>query len=114
MTDSCGILTIPGRQFPVDIFYSANPVGNYVVAAVETVWNIHLSEPEGSVLVFLTGQEEIEEMIKLLTEKEASSKQHPKLMKLQVCLLPLPLPVFSVNFPLIPLGFADVCGSSPR
>lgn len=50
-----------GRQFPVSIFYTEEPQKDYVEAAVLTVFQIHFeSPPEGDILVFLTGQEDIE------------------------------------------------------
>ena len=50
-----------GRMFPVDIYYTKNPEADYVDASVVTVLQIHISQPlNGDILVFLTGQEEIE------------------------------------------------------
>ncbi|KAI3464034.1 hypothetical protein Pfo_020697 [Paulownia fortunei] len=57
---NCKIFTIPGRFFPVDILYSKQPESDYLDASLITVLQIHLSEPEGDILVFLTGQEEID------------------------------------------------------
>lgn len=55
------LMTVPGRVFPVSIRYTSRPVDNYVDAAVEQVVKIVAEEPPGDVLVFLTGEEEIEE-----------------------------------------------------
>lgn len=55
------LLSVPGRTHPVEILYTKEPLKNYVDAAVETVNNIHLTEPEGDILLFLTGEEEIED-----------------------------------------------------
>jgi pre-mRNA-splicing factor ATP-dependent RNA helicase DHX38/PRP16 len=52
--------TIPGRTFPVEIFHSKSPCDDYVDAAIKQVLQIHLSSPQGDVLVFMTGQEDIE------------------------------------------------------
>ena len=41
-------------------FYLSEPEPNYVESALQTVWDINKEEPPGDVLVFLTGQEEIE------------------------------------------------------
>ena len=54
------IFTIPGRTFPVEILYTKEPESDYLDAAMITVMQIHLSEPAGDILVFLTGQEEID------------------------------------------------------
>ncbi|KIK68997.1 hypothetical protein GYMLUDRAFT_67703 [Collybiopsis luxurians FD-317 M1] len=52
--------TIPGRTFPVEIFHSKSPCEDYVDSAVKQVLQIHLSLPPGDILVFMTGQEDIE------------------------------------------------------
>lgn len=52
--------TIPGRTFPVDIFPAKSPCEDYVDSAVKQVLQIHLSLPPGDILVFMTGQEDIE------------------------------------------------------
>lgn len=53
-------LKVPGRLFKVDIIYSKEPVGSYVDAAVTTVYDIHVNQPPGDILLFLTGEEEID------------------------------------------------------
>ena len=58
--NNCPIFTIPGRSFPVEVLYTKAPESDYLDAALITVMQIHLSEPPGDVLVFLTGQEEID------------------------------------------------------
>ncbi|SCV03940.1 LAME_0H14466g1_1 [Lachancea meyersii CBS 8951] len=55
------IFNVPGRRFPVDIHYTLQPEANYLNAAVTTIFQIHTTQPApGDILVFLTGQEEIE------------------------------------------------------
>src|SRR5258708_1170085 len=54
------IFTIPGRTLPVEIFPSKSPCEDYVDSAVKQVLQIHLSLPPGDILVFMTGQEDIE------------------------------------------------------
>ncbi|RCH85400.1 DEAH-box ATP-dependent RNA helicase prp43 [Rhizopus azygosporus] len=58
--DDAPLLSVPGRTFPVEIYYTPEPERDYLEAAIRTVLQIHLSEPEGDILVFLTGEEEIE------------------------------------------------------
>ncbi|KAG6897767.1 hypothetical protein C0992_011436 [Termitomyces sp. T32_za158] len=58
--DGAPAFYIPGRQFPVDIHYTPQPEANYLHAAITTVFQIHTTQPKGDILVFLTGQEEIE------------------------------------------------------
>lgn len=55
------LLTVPGRTHPVEIFYTPEAERDYVEAAVRTVLQIHATEPEGDILLFLTGEEEIED-----------------------------------------------------
>jgi len=52
--------TIPGRTFPVETFHAKSPCEDYVDSAVKQVLMIHLSLPPGDILVFMTGQEDIE------------------------------------------------------
>jgi hypothetical protein len=53
---NCPIFTIPGRTYPVEILYTKAPEADYMDAAMITVMQIHLSEPEGDILLFLTGE----------------------------------------------------------
>ncbi|CAJ0957156.1 unnamed protein product, partial [Mesorhabditis belari] len=66
------IFTIPGRTFPVEILFSKEPETDYMEAALITVMQIHLTEPPGDVLVFLTGQEEIDTASEVLYERMKS------------------------------------------
>ena len=50
------IFTIPGRTFPVEILYTKEVESDYLDAALITVMQIHLTEPPGDILVFLTGK----------------------------------------------------------
>ncbi|KAG8968313.1 DEAH-box RNA helicase prp16 [Tulasnella sp. 427] len=59
--------TIPGRTFPVEIFHSKSPCEDYVDSAVKQVLQIHLSLPPGDILVFMTGQEDIEVTCQVVT-----------------------------------------------
>ncbi|RAO71208.1 uncharacterized protein BHQ10_007220 [Talaromyces amestolkiae] len=58
--DDAPIFNIPGRRYPVDIHYTSQPEANYLAAAITTVFQIHITQGPGDILVFLTGQEEIE------------------------------------------------------
>lgn len=55
------LLAVPGRTHPVEIFYTPEPERDYLEAAIRTVLQIHATEPEGDILLFLTGEEEIED-----------------------------------------------------
>ncbi|KAL5701569.1 RNA helicase [Ranunculus cassubicifolius] len=63
------IFSIPGRTFPVDTFYAKQPENDYLEAALKTVLYIHLEEPEGDILLFLTGKDEIDNACETLHEK---------------------------------------------
>lgn len=69
---NCPIFTIPGRTFPVEILYTKAPETDYLDASLITVMQIHLSEPSGDVLLFLTGQEEIDTAAQILFERMKS------------------------------------------
>lgn len=58
--DNAPVFRIPGRRYPVDIYYTKAPEADYVDACVVTILQIHVTQKLGDVLVFLTGQEEIE------------------------------------------------------
>ncbi|KAK3027613.1 hypothetical protein RJ639_042366 [Escallonia herrerae] len=60
---------VQGRQFPVDILYTHQPETDYVDAALITIFQIHVEEAPGDILVFLTGQEEIESVERLVLER---------------------------------------------
>lgn len=66
--DDAPIFKIPGRPFPVDIYNTKAPEANYLQACVTTVLQIHVSQPKGDILVFLTGQDEIEQAQENLTQ----------------------------------------------
>ena len=59
--DSAPLMRVPGRLHPVEIFYTPEPERDYLEAAIRTVVQVHLCEPEGDILVFLTGEQEIED-----------------------------------------------------
>ena len=61
------LLAVPGRTHSVEIFYTPEPEQDYVEAAIRTVLQIHATEPEGDVLVFLTGEEEIEDAVRKIS-----------------------------------------------
>lgn len=79
------IFTIPGRTYPVEVLYSKEPESDYLDAALVTVMEIHLAEPAGDILVFLTGQEEIDTACEVLYERmKALGPNVPELIILPV------------------------------
>jgi len=74
-----------GRAFPVQLFYVAEAQHDYLEAAVKTVLQIHVDEADGDILVFLTGQDDIEAVA-------AAIEQRAALLPADAApLLPLPL-----------------------
>ncbi|KAM0922381.1 hypothetical protein ACQ4PT_006212 [Festuca glaucescens] len=67
--DGAPIFKIPGRRYKVDIHYTIAPEANYIKAAVATILKLHVTEPAGDILLFLTGQEEIETVEEVLKER---------------------------------------------
>ncbi|KAL9397229.1 hypothetical protein Peur_011482 [Populus x canadensis] len=63
------LMKVPGRLHPVEIFYTQDPERDYLEAAIRTVVQIHLCEPLGDILVFLTGEEEIEDACRKITKE---------------------------------------------
>ncbi|XP_071736415.1 pre-mRNA-splicing factor ATP-dependent RNA helicase DEAH7-like isoform X2 [Rutidosis leptorrhynchoides] len=66
---SVPIFHIPGRTFPVQILYSKTPCEDYVEAAVKQAMTIHITSAPGDILIFMTGQDEIEATCYALAER---------------------------------------------
>nr|CAB3458049.1 unnamed protein product [Digitaria exilis] len=78
------VFHIPGRTFPVNIMFSKTPCEDYVEAAVKQAMTIHITSGPGDILIFMTGQEEIEATCYALAERmeqliSSSTKTVPKL-----------------------------------
>ncbi|SPJ85593.1 related to ATP-dependent RNA helicase [Fusarium torulosum] len=63
------IVSLEGRAYPIDILYLESPAENYVEKAIDVVFDIHTQEGEGDILVFLTGREEIDNVIQAVSER---------------------------------------------
>ncbi|KAL8550687.1 hypothetical protein ACS0TY_009191 [Phlomoides rotata] len=84
---SVPIFHIPGRTFPVQTLYSKTPCEDYVEAAVKQVMTIHVTSAPGDILIFMTGQDEIEATCFALQERMeqlSSKKEAPKLLILPI------------------------------
>jgi len=69
---SVAVFEVPGRQYPVTVHYLEQPIQDYLEGALKTVFKIHYAEPlPGDILVFLTGQEEIEALRRTIHEYAA-------------------------------------------
>lgn len=69
--DSCPVVQVQGRTFPVSIMYLSQPEPDYIDAALIAVLQLHIDNDgeDGDILVFLTGQEDIETLTTLLNER---------------------------------------------
>ncbi|XP_063059610.1 ATP-dependent RNA helicase DHX33 [Engraulis encrasicolus] len=55
------VLYLEGRQHPIQIYYTKQPQSDYLQAALVSIFQIHQEAPPShDILVFMTGQEEIE------------------------------------------------------
>ena len=61
---SAKVVYVKGRQHPVTIYHTSASQPDYVDAALRTFFQIHTDRPQGDVLIFLPGQEDIESLEK--------------------------------------------------
>ncbi|XP_061429357.1 probable ATP-dependent RNA helicase DHX35 [Lethenteron reissneri] len=76
--DTSAILTVEGRTYPVEIFYTHSPVPDYVKTTVETIMKIHNDAADGDILAFLTGQEEVENVVSAVVEEVRAAAARTK------------------------------------
>ncbi|EFQ99033.1 ATP-dependent RNA helicase DHX8 [Nannizzia gypsea CBS 118893] len=81
-SDQISVCHIKGRQFPVTTIYSPAPVPDFVDAALKTIFQVHYKEPlPGDILVFLTGQETVENLEYLVNDYASTmDKELPKVL----------------------------------
>ncbi|KAA8499003.1 Pre-mRNA-splicing factor ATP-dependent RNA helicase PRP16 [Porphyridium purpureum] len=81
----CPIFHIPGRTHPVDTFFSRTLPHDYAEAAVRQVMQIHVQAPvPGDILVFMTGQEDIEAVCGTLAERMMLLESPPPMLILPI------------------------------
>ncbi|EIN04072.1 P-loop containing nucleoside triphosphate hydrolase protein [Punctularia strigosozonata HHB-11173 SS5] len=81
------LFKVPGRTHPVEVFYTQEPEPDYVEAAIRTVLMIHRAEEPGDILLFLTGEEEIEDACKKIKiEADDLMNQDPDSVGPLVCI----------------------------
>ncbi|KAJ3193072.1 DEAH-box ATP-dependent RNA helicase prp22 [Irineochytrium annulatum] len=88
------VFSIPGRMFKVDVLFAregklASLQSAHVRKAVDAVMQVHKNEDAGDVLVFLTGQQEIELACRLIQQacdelRPAELKAFPEVKDLQL------------------------------
>ncbi|KAJ2986899.1 hypothetical protein NUW58_g4813 [Xylaria curta] len=79
------IISLKGRTYPIDVLYLDSPAEDYVEKAVSTIFDIHNTEPDGDILVFLTGREEIDTAVQTIAERSTNLQPGTQ------SILPLPL-----------------------
>lgn len=79
------IISVEGRTYPIDVLYLETSAEDYVEKALSTVFDIHETESNGDILVFLTGREEIDSAVEAVSERVANLPPNSR------SLLPLPL-----------------------
>ncbi|KAI8013534.1 Pre-mRNA-splicing factor ATP-dependent RNA helicase DEAH10 [Camellia lanceoleosa] len=97
-----------GRQFPVDILHTYHPEIDCIDAALIAIFQIHLEEGPGDILVFLTGQEEIEYVEKLVQESLRQLPEDNQKLKVLPIFSSLPLEKQIQVFMPPPTGFRKV------
>ncbi|KAI7829339.1 P-loop containing nucleoside triphosphate hydrolase protein [Gamsiella multidivaricata] len=67
--DDAPLMSVPGRTFPVEIYYTPEPESDYLEAAIFTALQIHRNDDAGDILLFLTGEEEIEDACRKIKQE---------------------------------------------
>jgi ATP-dependent RNA helicase DDX35 len=70
--DTATIISLEGRMYPVDVLYTTEPVNDYVEKAIQTVFDIHIKEPTGDILIFMTGREEIDKVVSEIADRAST------------------------------------------
>lgn len=63
----CEMVDIRHRAFPLEIFFLKQASEKYLSETIKTIFQIHKSEGDGDILVFLTGKEEINKASEFLS-----------------------------------------------
>ena len=69
------VFTIPGRTYPVSINFASGVNEDYVDACVKQALSVHVAYPSGDILIFMTGQEDIEATCEAIKDRMATHLQ---------------------------------------
>nr|SZF06470.1 pre-mRNA-splicing factor ATP-dependent RNA helicase PRP16-like [Psoroptes ovis] len=83
------VFTIPGRTYPVELYFSKSPCEDYVDAACKQTIQIHLGGLEGDILVFMPGQEDIEVTCEVIRERLKTLQETSKQEIAELAILPI-------------------------
>jgi len=85
------VVYLEGRQYPIQVYHSKTPQEDYLFSSLVTLFQIHKEAPaDHHILVFLTGQEEIEAVAK--NAKTIAKELDGKYPGLKICPLYATLP----------------------
>lgn len=104
------ILYVKGRQHEVSMYHTEEPAQEWTDAALRTVLQIHVSRPPGDILVFMTGQEEIDTLARSL---ELYSSELPAWAEAEGKSLPMSLMIAPLYAALGPSASAKVFSPTP-
>ncbi|EDO06416.1 helicase [Babesia bovis T2Bo] len=76
--EGAAVVRVPGRTYPLDIYYTPQPQEDYLEAAMLTVLQINFTYKKGDILVFLPGQDDIETLENMISEKVEAVKEFIK------------------------------------
>eukprot|EP00835_Amoeboradix_gromovi_P001366 NODE_61_length_25240_cov_0.547194.p1 type:complete len:1030 gc:universal NODE_61_length_25240_cov_0.547194:25018-21929(-) len=74
------VINVPARMHPVVVHFNRITPNDYISAIVKKTIHIHEHYPPGGILIFLSGQKEVELTCQLLNQKygDSSRVSHPK------------------------------------
>ena len=95
------VLYVQGRQFKVHVQYTVKPQNDYFHSSITTILQLHSQEQDGGdILLFLTGQEEIENAQRILKQCKQLFPSHWK--NLIICPLFAALPAYQQQKVFVP------------
>ena len=106
------LFKVPGSLFPVELFYTQEPEPDYLQAALRTVTQIHLYEPPGDVLLFLTGEQEILDLCAKLSRAMATWPVEKRTLLIVPLFSSLPPAQQQAAFQATPEGMRKVVAST--
>ena len=80
----CPVLNVSGRTFDVDISFMRSNPQDYVAAAVTHAFKVHMTEEKGDILIFMTGQDDVECTCELIRKKVEEHEGAPPIFVLPI------------------------------